>query len=355
MNLCNGLPTGYPERAVIKPYSALKDLFRLAGCITPKRILNLIHLTMTWWMARLFKMIRQSASPVAISVEPTTRCNLRCPECPSGLRQFSRPQGFADLLAFTTWIQQMKHQVIWVNLYFQGEPMLHPQFTEMIGIAKKASMYVMTSTNGHFLTEETCHQIIDAGLDRLVVSLDGLDQLSYSAYRKGGDLATVLEGIDTLCRIKAARKVSHPYLILQTLILSTNEHQIHDFKQWIRRKGVDEVQLKRAQFYQYSEGNPLMPVEEKHRRYAKTASGDYALKSSLPNHCRRMWFSAVITWDGRVLPCCYDKDGEYVMGKLSENTLQEIWRSEAYRRFRRKLLTDRKGIPICNNCGEGLS
>jgi radical SAM protein with 4Fe4S-binding SPASM domain len=339
---------------VIKPLSALKDLFRLAGCLTWIRVLNLIRLTITWWMARLFKTFYPTSSPAAISIEPTTRCNLRCPECPSGLRQFTRPEGFADHSVFSAWIQQIKRRVIWMNLYFQGEPMLHPQFAAMIQSAKRAQLYVMTSTNGHFLTDEMCHRLIDAGLDRLVISLDGLDQTSYQTYRKGGHLFTVLQGIETLCRIKSERKVSHPYLILQTLILLSNEHQIKDLRKMIHRKGVDEVQLKRAQFYQYEDGNPLMPSEDQHSRYGKTSSGGYALKSSLPNHCRRMWFSAVVTWDGRVLPCCYDKDGEHVMGNLQNNMLQEIWQHPRYQDFRRTLFTNRKSIPICTNCSEGL-
>lgn len=340
---------------MIKPVSAINDLFRLAGCLTPKRLLNLIHLVVTWWMARLFKTTRIAQSPAAVSVEPTTRCNLRCPECPSGLRQFSRPEGSADTAAFERWIHQMKSTVIWLNLYFQGEPMLHGGFPEMIRVAKKAGMYVMTSTNGHFLTREHCEQLIDAGLDRLVISLDGLDQATYETYRKGGELSRVLAGVDTLCSLKQARGVSHPHLVIQSLILSSNEHQINDIKHLIRRKGVDEIQLKRAQFYQYTAGNPLMPSRAEHRRYAETSAGVFTLKSSLPNHCRRMWFSAVLTWDGRMVPCCFDKDAAHVMGNVDEVDFREIWRGDSYRRFRNSIFKNRKGIPMCTNCGEGLS
>lgn len=66
-----------------------------------------------------------------------------------------------------------------------------------------------------------------------------------------------------------------------------------------------------------------------------------------------MWHSCVITWDGKVVPCCFDKDAHFVLGDLKEQTFKEIWFGEKYNHFRKSLLKSRSEIEICKNCTEG--
>jgi radical SAM protein with 4Fe4S-binding SPASM domain len=66
-----------------------------------------------------------------------------------------------------------------------------------------------------------------------------------------------------------------------------------------------------------------------------------------------MWHSAVITWDGRVVPCCFDKDAQHQMGSLQEKSFTDIWQNETYRNFRASILKGRSNIDICRNCTEG--
>jgi radical SAM protein with 4Fe4S-binding SPASM domain len=66
-----------------------------------------------------------------------------------------------------------------------------------------------------------------------------------------------------------------------------------------------------------------------------------------------MWSSAVITWDGKVVPCCFDKDATHQLGDLQKVTFQEVWKSSVYQSFRKQVFTDRKSIDICSNCSEG--
>jgi radical SAM protein with 4Fe4S-binding SPASM domain len=74
----------------------------------------------------------------------------------------------------------------------------------------------------------------------------------------------------------------------------------------------------------------------------------------MPNYCWKMWHSQVITWNGIVVPCCFDKDAAHPMGNLNEQSLQEIWESKNYDEFRQELLKSRKNIDICSNCSEGI-
>ncbi|MBP6620031.1 MAG: SPASM domain-containing protein, partial [Leadbetterella sp.] len=119
--------------------------------------------------------------------------------------------------------------------------------------------------------------------------------------------------------------------------------------------GVDEIRFKTAQIYDYENGSGLIPENDKYARYRKNTEGKYEIKNKLLNHCWKMWHSAVITWDGLVVPCCFDKDAEYRMGNVSKQTFKEVWMSEKYLSFRKQLIGSRKNIEMCKNCTEGTN
>jgi radical SAM protein with 4Fe4S-binding SPASM domain len=96
-----------------------------------------------------------------------------------------------------------------------------------------------------------------------------------------------------------------------------------------------------------------LPINENFRRYEKKGN-DYRIKSQLMNRCLRLWTNPVITWDGKVVPCCFDKNSDHEMGDLTSSTLREIWEGKKYQRFRNDVLSGRKDIEICRNCTSGL-
>jgi radical SAM protein with 4Fe4S-binding SPASM domain len=292
-------------------------------------------------------------NPFSLSIEPTTACNLGCPECPSGLKQFTRPTGKLDLELHKEMLSQVKKSVFYINYYFQGEPFLHPQFLDLIREAKKAKIYTATSTNAHFISKEKAEEIVKSGLDRLIISIDGMTQATYEQYRVHGQLEKVIEGSKYLVEAKKELKSKTPHLIFQFLAVKPNEHEIPAVFSLANELEIDEVRIKTAQFYNYEDGNALMPTNEKYSRYKRTSSGKYMLKGDPGNHCWRMWSGSVLTWDGKVVPCCFDKDAQHSMGSLEKQSFQEIWRTEKYRNFRQAILSNRKEIDICSNCSEG--
>ncbi len=288
-----------------------------------------------------------------MSIEPTTACNLGCPECPSGLKQFTRPTGKLDLNLHHQMIQQLKKSVFYINYYFQGEPFLHPQFLELIRTAKKERIYTATSTNAHFIDKKKALDIVNSGLDRLIISIDGLTQETYENYRVHGKLEKVIEGTKHLLDAKRTLNSKTPHLIFQFLAVKPNEHEIDDVFQLGKELGIDEVRIKSAQLYDYERGNPLMPENEKYSRYALQSDGTYKLKYKTGNHCWRMWSSSVLTWDGKVVPCCFDKDAKHVLGSISDTSFRNIWNHPKYTSFRQSVLSHRNQIDICQNCSEG--
>jgi radical SAM protein with 4Fe4S-binding SPASM domain len=96
-----------------------------------------------------------------------------------------------------------------------------------------------------------------------------------------------------------------------------------------------------------------MPKQEEYARYKQQKDGTYALKYKTGNNCWRMWSSCVLTWDAKVVPCCFDKDAKYTLGSANNNEFSSIWRSKKYQDFRLNVLTKRNQIDICKNCSEG--
>jgi radical SAM protein with 4Fe4S-binding SPASM domain len=152
---------------------------------------------------------------------------------------------------------------------------------------------------------------------------------------------------------KKRLKSNTPHIIFQFLVVRPNEHQIEEIHRLAREIGIDEVKLKTAQVYDFEQGNELIPTQEKYSRYARQADGSYRIKNYLLNHCWKLWHSCVITWDGLVVPCCFDKDAQHRLGDLKKASFADIWQSRPYQQFREQLFQGRDQIDICTNCTEG--
>jgi radical SAM protein with 4Fe4S-binding SPASM domain len=302
-------------------------------------------------------MPAMAAWPMSLSVEPTTSCNLRCPECPSGLRSFTRPTGMlnperlSDLLSGP---EGMARDLVYLNLYFQGEPYLNPGMDELVATGKREGLYVSTSTNAHHINPERAERIVNSGIDRLIISIDGADQASYASYRVGGQLQKVLEATRHILDARKRLRGRNPHVVWQFLVVGPNEHQLPTMKSMARQWGVDEFVVKTAQLDAPRDGHPLLTQDPRLRRYDRDPSGRWTLRNPMHDRCWRMWQGAVVTWDGQVVPCCFDKDAQHSMGRATDGAaFREIWQSPRYQQFRSSVFAHRAGIEMCRNCSEG--
>jgi radical SAM protein with 4Fe4S-binding SPASM domain len=226
----------------------------------------------------------------------------------------------------------------------------------MVRYAASKKIYTATSTNAHYLTDTVARKTVESGLDRLIISIDGTTQDVYRQYRVGGNLEKVLEGARNIVKWKKALKSTTPFVIFQFLVVRPNEHQVNDIKALGKEIGVDQVRFKTAQVYDYeNDPHQLIPQQEKYSRYRKQSDGTYIAKNGMANRCWKLWHANVITFDGMVVPCCFDKDAQHRLGNLQTSSFREIWKNPAYRSFRKKLMAGRKNIDICANCSEGVS
>ena len=331
----------------------ISDTLNFISHLSIKRLINVVKLYASYQITKVMGRPIQWGVPMTISIEPTTACNLKCPECPSGLRSFSRATGNLKADFFRDTIDQIANKLIYLIFYFQGEPYINPKFLEMVRYANDKGLYTITSTNGHFLDDDNCRETIESGLDRIIISIDGVTQEIYQSYRIGGDLEKVKRGARNLVEWKRKLKSNTPHIIFQFLVVKPNEHQIDDVYNLAKEIGVDEVKLKTAQIYDYESGNDLIPSIDKYSRYRRLEDGQYKIKNELLNHCWKLWHACVITWDGIIVPCCFDKDATHQMGQLKEKSFQEIWQNDTYNKFRQSLLAGRDTIDICQNCTEG--
>ncbi|MFM2206459.1 MAG: hypothetical protein RL213_434 [Bacteroidota bacterium] len=255
---------------------------------------------------------------------------------------------------FAKVLEDMRHHLIYLTLYFQGEPYLHPRFLELVRIAKKRRIYVATSTNGHYLDDDSARATVESGLDRLIVSIDGASPETYARYRIGGSLQKAVDGATRVVEWKRRLGKRHPMVEVQVVVMRSNEHELDELSALARRIGADRIVFKTAQVYGAEDPNGLIPLNDRYSRYVRQKDGTWKIKSSLENRCWKMWHSFVMTWDGKVVPCCFDKDATHVLGDLNKETVRAVWKSEKYRDFRSRLSEARSKIDICTNCSEGV-
>ncbi len=258
-----------------------------------------------------------------------------------------------DIDFFMQTIDELHKDLIYLIFYFQGEPYLNPHFLDMVNYASGKGIYTATATNAHYLDDNNAKKTVESGLDRLIISIDGSTQETYESYRAGGKLEKVIEGAKNIIKWKKELRSKTPHTVFQFMVIRPNEHQVKDIINLGREIGADEVKLKTAQIYNYEKGNKLIPSIDKYSRYKKQANGKYTIKNKLSPHCWKLWHACVITWDGLVVPCCFDKDAAHRLGNLKKETMHTLWKSEKYHQFRKAILRSRKKIDICQNCTEG--
>ena len=326
------------------------NLFRY---FTIKRFLNSIRILISFCISRIIRKPIVWGMPLTYSIEPTNLCNLKCPECPSGTGDLTRPLGLMNIENYRKIVNQISGTGFYVQLFFQGEPYLNKKLPEMISYAQSKNVYVSVSTNGNLISTKNIDAFSEHLPDKIIFSLDGLDEISYQNYRVGGTFKQADEALQLIVEAKQKIDLQKPFIELQFIVMKQNEHLLEDVKAYAKKRFVDRLVFKTMQISSYSNAIEFLPDNSEYSRYI-LSNGGYKLKGKFKDHCFALWRTGVITWDNNMVPCCFDKDASYVLGNLNKASIKEIWKSELYQRFRYGLLKNRKAINMCSNCTEGL-
>jgi len=325
-------------------------VFKLIRYFSVIKIYNITFVYISYFLSSIIKKPIVWSYPFSLTTEPTNRCNLSCLECPTGNKTSEIEKGEMSFEDYKIIIDKVKKYISYQMIYFQGEPFLNSEIYNMIKYSDNNNIYTSTSTNGHFLSQLNAEKVVKSGLKRIIVSLDGTNQESYEKYRVGGNYKTVKKGIENLVKAKNKFHSSYPKIIVQFLVFNHNEDEIHKIKSLCKDLKIDKLEFKTAQISSKQNLN-LIPKNKKYSRYSLSGS-KYVIKKKLRNRCFRIWSVLVITWNGTIIPCCYDKNNNYKIGNLIKQNTLKIWSSEAFNKFRLNVLKRRSNYEICKNCNE---
>lgn len=267
--------------------------------------------------------------PLFIDIEATSACNLRCPFCATTFRGKVIKKGFVTFDAVKRIIDEgVSNNLYGVKFNIRGEPLLHPEIHEFVKYAKQRGLIdVYFNSNAMLLTDDIARKLIDAGLDRLSISFEGITKDVYEKYRVGAKYETVLSNIEKIQLLKKKLGVEHPKIRIQTVMLPEIENTFEEYKRFWS-KIADEVG-----FLDYKE----MKVKKKGVKY--------------PWACPQIWQRMAVWWDGTILPCNHDDDGVLAFGNIHEVSIKDLWRSLFLNDIRDK---HRNGmahtVPACDGC-----
>jgi radical SAM protein with 4Fe4S-binding SPASM domain len=210
----------------------------------------------------------------------------------------------------------------YIYFYNWGEPLLHPDLWEMISFASERKIKTSIITNGTLLKDKIIDRIFQSGLSTISFSMDGVGENYTSA--RGFEYDKLKKGILEFITEKKKRNLDLPRIELNVVLKNNDTEYTEKIeKEW--REYVDTIN------YQ-----PMIKYEEFTRK----------------NPCRELWKgNLVVLWDGRVLPCCVDYEGELVLGDVKKESLKDIWKRANIKKFRSSH-THFKFMPLCKRCLE---
>ena len=321
---------------------------RFLRCITPSKLHNSARIR----IGHIFRRTTVRTMPESLSVEPASICNLHCPECTIGGGRMARK---GQLMSFQTFVNAFGPIAKWLvncQFYWQGEPTLNPDLCRMIAVAHKRHVFTNLSTNGQTLSPELCADLVNSGLDKITVSVDGTTQDVYAKYRIGGSLKNVIDGIGNLVKARLQLGKGNPLIEVQFIVFAHNEHQMPDIKRLARLWNADSVTFKTAQIENLDKAGQMLPSNPKYSRYRQNADGRYFMPKKYPVRCLRVRSTMLASSSGDVAICCYDKNCSYTFGNVNTDSAVSIWKSQQADTVRRQVLGSGTLADICLNCGE---
>jgi radical SAM protein with 4Fe4S-binding SPASM domain len=292
--------------------------------------------------------------PPILQIEPSNTCNLQCLTCATGAGLITRPATMMPYDIYRRVIDQVKDHVFLLIFWSWGEPFINKDAFRMIRYAKEKGLLVHTSTNGHYFeTKERVRQIIESGLDSLIVAIDGLDQQTYEKYRKGGNLQKVISFIENLVAERASLGADNPRITLRFIVMKHNEHQVDQVKEFAQNLGVDVVTFRAAVFRRSDidlEEN-LMPLSSDFQRFQyKNSPPKFFGKNQTSNYCHRPYANLTIFSNGDVVTCENDFNATIPLGNVIHQDIHEILSSSEVKKFFKVFRKDLDRFVFCREC-----
>ena len=341
--------------SVVPLKSTVKALRLFKIDYTFKRIWNLVKILSSMYVSAVTRRPFVWGLPPIVMFEPTNICNLKCPMCPAVSGKRILEKGKLELDNYKNLLDEIGPYIFQLQLWNQGEPFVHKDFLEMVRYAKEKGIMTITSTNAHFVgSAEKAEEIVNSGLDQLIISMDGTNQESYEKYRINGDFNLVIYNLKLLAKAKEKLHSRLPLIELQFIVFKHNQQEIDKIIELAKELHLNRLSFKSPMVYTAEQADTFLDTKQKDEMY--TFAGTEAKRKKIPNRCKRLWLNTTVNWNGTVVPCCFDADSDHVFNNVFHKvkSFKKIWKSPLYKIFRKKVLADRSQIEICCNCTEGM-
>lgn len=287
--------------------------------------------------------------PQHIHIEPTNACNLRCIHChhhelASGRQAITRPFGMMDMDVYRKVIDEIAPVKCAITLDVQGEPTLHPRFTEMVAYAKSMGLFTSVLTNATKLTDALAQALIDLKLDRIVFSFDGVDKEVYEGIRVKSQFEPTLRNVLNFIRLNHEQG-HHTHVCASIILQERTVGHLEDYKRYFNRLPVDKIFV--SNLLTLSGGSGVSSEID----VDKLQQGP---RQAWPI-CRVPWENLTVNWDGEITACPLDYNVVYSIGNVKNASLREIWNSRRMKQFRQAhlkrdyRLVEENG-PLCESC-----
>ncbi|MBM4305792.1 MAG: radical SAM protein [Deltaproteobacteria bacterium] len=288
---------------------------------------------MNWWLVN--KLHYVTRFPIHMDIESTNFCNLKCTMCPHSLDDFGMAKGFFDFELYKRIVAEGSQSGLKsLKLNIRGEPLMNKRLVDMVAFAKdRGILEVMFNTNGLLLSPQKTRELSEARLDYLIVSIDGATKETYERIRVGGDFNLLKSNIEYFIQYRKEKRLAKPLIRLQYVEMRENTHEVKPYLVIWRGK-VDVMTVNRYSNRVNCEDRSLL-----------------AMKPVGRANCYHPWRRLSIDWSGNAQICCGDWQNLCVLGNCRERTIYEMWHSQQFNEYRRKLKARRLNeIPCCKNC-----
>ena len=269
--------------------------------------------------------------PYWLVIDPCNHCNLNCPFCPTGQKRGVRTKGKLKLEDFKETIDILGPYLIHIDLVNWGEPLLNENISDMVKHAKQYGADIKIDTNLSYLNEVSAEKLIRSGLDKIVVSMDGLHEDTYSKYRVGGNFKQVMNNLKLLLKKRRELKSAKPYITWQFLVFRHNEHEVNDVIKMGKKLGVDHVGITKA----FIGDKDWIPLNQEYSNYnvdginkGELTSGHFKVLDDA--FCKWPWEAIAINTNGSVSACCSVEEEKDDFGNIFDQPFEELWNSERY-------------------------
>ena len=224
-----------------------------------------------------------------------------------------------------------------VRLFLAGEPLLHPNISELISLVSERKLKSVIHTNAMLLSEDMSSAILRAGLSEISFSVNGITSHEVSGNQPGADLDTMITNIRSFLAQSHAIQGSRTSSILQII---RSDH--------FARRGETRRFIRKAFTREKPDGILLL---EPHSWSGQLTSCHTDRKHDVYHPCQPLWQGMSIAWDGRVFLCCGDLNGTVPVGDMRQDPLMDIWLGTELMEARRAVSADnRSERPLCSNC-----